>query len=212
MPDRSNGDGVLNALVAAALSAGLDDALVFSRGLDHPPAFAHVVADRLLDIDVLARLACPDRRQGVPVVGRGDRDGVDRFVVEQAANVLHDLGRRLGISFDHLGPAAGRAEINVADRRDAHVLEMAPAGDVVPAPAVDAAHRHPHGVVRPGRLLIAIPVIRGRDGLRCRNRGHRRGYLGRVCEKLSARERAHGWDPLHGGWVGGRQTHGDPFI
>ena len=88
------GDGVLDALVAAALGAGLDDPVVLPRGLDDPPAFADVVADRLLDVDVLAGLAGPDRRQGVPVVGRGDRDGVDRLVVEQAADVLDD--RRLG--------------------------------------------------------------------------------------------------------------------
>ena len=84
---------VLDSLVAAALRAGLDDAVVLPGGLDHPPAFAHVVADRLLDVDVLAGLACPDRRQRVPVVGGGDRDGVDRLVVEHAPDVLHD-GRR----------------------------------------------------------------------------------------------------------------------
>ena len=64
------------------------DPVVLAGGLDHPPAFADVVADRLLDVDVLARLAGPDRGQGVPVVRRGDRDGVDVLVVEDLAEVL----------------------------------------------------------------------------------------------------------------------------
>ena len=60
------------------------------------PALEDVVADRLLDVDVLARLAGPDRRQRVPVVRRGDRDGVDLVVVEDPAEVLDvlRLGRR----------------------------------------------------------------------------------------------------------------------
>ena len=71
------------------------------------------------------------------------------------------LGAVLELRSTILAPLAGGAEIDVADRRDAHVLQLAPAGDVVLAPAVDAAHGHPHGVVRPARLGIAVTVIRG---------------------------------------------------
>jgi len=38
--------------------------------------FARPIGERLLDIDILAGLTGPNRRQGVPVVRRGRRDGV----------------------------------------------------------------------------------------------------------------------------------------
>ena len=76
-------DRFLNVRRAPPLGSDLDDALVLARRLDHPPAFDDVVAGRLLDVDILAGLAGQHGQQRVPVVGRGDRDGVDRLVVEQ---------------------------------------------------------------------------------------------------------------------------------
>ena len=51
--------------------------LVLAGGLDHAPAFTNVVADRFLNVDVLAVLHGPDCGQGVPVVRRGDGHDVD---------------------------------------------------------------------------------------------------------------------------------------
>src|SRR5262249_45189727 len=48
------GDRLAHALHAAALGAGLADAVVGARRLDDAPALGDVVADRLLDVDVLA--------------------------------------------------------------------------------------------------------------------------------------------------------------
>ena len=73
---------------AAALRAVLHDAVVLAGGLDGDPALVDVVAARLLDVDVLAGLAGPDGHQGVPVVGRGDGDGVEVLVFEGLADVL----------------------------------------------------------------------------------------------------------------------------
>ena len=42
-------------------------------------------------VDVLARLAGENRHPGVPVVGRGDHDGVDFLVVEHAPEVVFEL-------------------------------------------------------------------------------------------------------------------------
>ena len=75
--DRRGGQGPVVA--GTALRAVLDDPVVPPGGLDGDPAFMDVVAARFFDVDVLARLAAPDRDQGVPVVGRGDRDRVDRL-------------------------------------------------------------------------------------------------------------------------------------
>ena len=46
----------------------LDDPVVLVRGLDQLSAFVNTVRSRLLDVDIFASLAGPDRRQCVPVI------------------------------------------------------------------------------------------------------------------------------------------------
>ena len=74
-------------LAAALLQARLHDAIVPPRRGDHLFTLADVVRDGLFDVDVFAGLARQERHRRVPVVGRGDHHGVDRAVVEQAAEV-----------------------------------------------------------------------------------------------------------------------------
>ena len=85
-------DGLLEVLRRPLLGADRHDLVVLPRGGDHRLALGDVVADGLLAVDVLAGHHGVDRRQGVPVVGRGDDDGVDVLAVEQLAIVLDGLG------------------------------------------------------------------------------------------------------------------------
>jgi hypothetical protein len=80
-------DRRLDSRVAAALQADGDDAVVFARGLDHLAPFPDGVRRGLLDVNILACLAGPDRGERVPVIGRGDGDGVHRLIVEHTAQV-----------------------------------------------------------------------------------------------------------------------------
>src|SRR5207247_9684344 len=82
------GEGEANA----ALRAVLHDAAVFLGRFDALAALENIVADRLLDIDVLAGLTGPNRDQRVPVIAGGDRNRVQLLVVEGLAHVLHGLG------------------------------------------------------------------------------------------------------------------------
>ncbi len=72
---------------AAALRADLHDPLVLAGRGQHGLALGHVDADRLLHVDVGARLDGRDHRQGVPVVGRGDQDDVEVLLLEHLAVV-----------------------------------------------------------------------------------------------------------------------------
>src|SRR3979490_395448 len=76
---------------AANLRAGLANAIELAGRLDDPPAFADVMADRLLDVDVLAGLHGPDGGQGVPVIRRCDRDDIDGLIFQDLADVLFEL-------------------------------------------------------------------------------------------------------------------------
>ena len=115
---------------AAALHAHLAHASELPRPLRHHAALLHVVAAGLLHVDILARLHCPDGHQGVPVVGRGDRDGVDILAVEQAADVLH-VGRRVQRVLEMLlaEPHVG-GRIDIADRHEFDIWVGEPLADM----------------------------------------------------------------------------------
>ncbi len=97
--------------------AHLGDALVLLGRGHHGPALGDPVRQRLLAVDVLAGLAGQDGRDRVPVVGRGDHDGVDILAVEHLAEIV--VGLRLAVG-RRLGPPQMRL-VHVADRRDPDV-------------------------------------------------------------------------------------------
>ena len=83
-------DRLPNRLVRAALRAALDDLFVLVRSVDQLPAFPNVLADRLLDVDILAGLHRGNRNQRVRVIRRGDGNRVDVLPIEQPA-IVGDL-------------------------------------------------------------------------------------------------------------------------
>ena len=159
---------------AAPLRAGGDDAVVPPRGLDHLPALDDVVADRLLDVDVLARLAGEDRHERVPVIGRGNRHRIDVAVVEHAAEVGLGLGAAAVLLLDEGQRVLEVALVDVHDVRDADVRDhrqvlvvilSASAGGPGRMALVVAAQpddRDVDGFVR-ARLRTAAPRIRQRQ-------------------------------------------------
>ena len=134
----NGGDLLGPAAAGAALRAVLDDAVVFAGGFNALAAFEDVVAAGFLDVDVFAGLASPDGDEGVPVVGRGDGDGVDVFVFQKIANVGvgGDFGRI--VFFQLVDSAADDVVVNVAKSGDADAGNAAEAVDVRASASVDA--------------------------------------------------------------------------
>ena len=120
--------------VGAALRAVLHDAVVFPRGLDELAALEDVVAARLLDVHVLARLAGPNRQQRVPMVRRGDRDGVEILVVEHLAEVLHALGRVAAALLDRRAAGSEQPAVGIDQIGDLDVLHAGEGVDDAPVP------------------------------------------------------------------------------
>src|SRR5439155_24758797 len=114
------------------------DPIVVPRGLDDAPAFADVVADRLLDVDVLAGLNGPDGRQRVPVIGRGDADDVDVAVFHDAAQILDELRPLTLRPFGSFHGPAGHGGVAVANVGDDAVVVAGETIDMIAAAAVDA--------------------------------------------------------------------------
>ena len=67
---------------AAVLGADLQDASGLPRHVEHDPTLVDVIAVGLFDVDVLPGPASGEGGRCVPVIGRGDDDGID--VVEDA--------------------------------------------------------------------------------------------------------------------------------
>jgi hypothetical protein len=81
------------------------------------------VAARLLDVDVLAGRTRQDGGGGMPVIRRGDVDGIDAVIVEDAAQIADSL-RGLANAIDPAdggGGLAGVIAVDVANVRDGGV-------------------------------------------------------------------------------------------
>src|ERR1035437_2010482 len=78
---------VLQRHRGAALAALLHHPVVLAGRRHDLFDFEDIMRARLLDVDVLAGAARVDGHQRVPVIGGGDRDGVDRLVFQQLAVV-----------------------------------------------------------------------------------------------------------------------------
>ena len=132
-------NGFEHAGIGARLAAVLANAIVLFYGADELAAFKGVVRAGFFDVDIFAGLAGPDGHERVPVIGRGDGDGVDIFVFEQLANV--DVGFRLGQAhlFDFADALAGDVFVDVADGDDFCSRDMRKAVDVIVAAAAHSA-------------------------------------------------------------------------
>ena len=142
------GDFIGAALVAALLRPVLDDPLVLPRRFDRLAAFEDVVTARFFDVDVLARLAGPDRHQRVPVVRRGDGDGIEALVLQRLADVLKTLRRVARLLLDLRYASLVEPRIRIDQLRDANVFHSRVRVDVRTAPAVNAGDGDVDRVVR----------------------------------------------------------------
>jgi hypothetical protein len=136
-------------------------------GSKHGLALDHVDADRLLHVDVGPRLDGRDRRQGMPMVRRGDQHEVQVFLFEHFAVVAVEAGflprplpgsRQLGRLAEH--PLVDVAQGDDLDGR--HLEQTEEVALAIPA-AADQAH--------PFRRFAGEPrgvSVEGREGQRRR--------------------------------------------
>ncbi len=131
---------------APPLRPHLDDPLVFAGRLHHAPAFDEIVRNRLLDIDVLARLARPNRGQGMPVIGGSYDKGGDVRVFKNAAHVFFDLWDLLLMFIHRLESVGDDVIIGIANRGDLDAIARREPSYQIQASPVDA-HDGQHNLI-----------------------------------------------------------------
>jgi len=101
----------------ALLGAHLHHVSVPALGLDEKLALARIVAARLLDVDVLARLQAEQGRRRVSVVGCGDDQRIEGRIVQGPPEV-RDARRAVLLARAHRGDGLlDGTGIHVADPR-----------------------------------------------------------------------------------------------
>ena len=78
---------LLKRRAGAILRPNLDHALRAFGHLKHPTALPHKQGEWLLHIHIFAGIACEHRHESVPVIRRGDVNGIDIFVGEELAEI-----------------------------------------------------------------------------------------------------------------------------
>src|SRR5262249_45673461 len=141
------GHRLAHTRAAAALGAGLTDLAILTCNLDNAPALADVVANRLLDVHILAILHRPDGRQCMPVIRRGDGHDIDVLILDDAANILLEVG---SVALRPLNSFHGRIDhtrIGIANRRDDAIVAVGEAADMAHAAPAHADNGDPKLVV-----------------------------------------------------------------
>ena len=144
-----------------ALRADLHHAAVLACRGHHLPALPDVVGERLFHVDVLAGLARPYGRQGVPVVGRGDGDRIDLLVVERLAEV--GVGGNALVAILELADlVVENLAVDVAQGHDSHAGHLPEVVDELAATTADSARRFDPAESDHGQADFAV----GARGLR----------------------------------------------
>ena len=105
----------------AALAPHLHDAVVPPRSRDGQLSFTRIVAAGFFDIDMLAGRACQNRGRGMPMVRRGDDQGVDRLIVENLAEIDDTLRATVLFCADMLHALSQRPAVDVTEISDFRV-------------------------------------------------------------------------------------------
>src|ERR1039458_1838178 len=128
-------EGLAQERARTTLRAQLDHPAIFPGRSHHLPAFPEVVGKGFLDINVLARLAGPDCRQRMPVIGQSDDHSVNSLVVQDPAKV-HVSGDRFTPILERPAFAVKERLVHIAQGGDLYPGNLTDPGDeLMPSPA-----------------------------------------------------------------------------
>ena len=145
-------DRLPHARIRSALGSCLHHALMLARRLDHAASLENIVRYRFFYIDILASLDGPDRSEGMPVVRRCDAHRLNRWILEQFADVFHPNGLASSLLFcSGLATPLTSLLITIADVRDYRARLAGKTTDMRLASSSSADHRNLNRIVGSNR-------------------------------------------------------------
>ena len=138
---------------APRLRAKLHDAAMLLGCRHHRLPFEDVVPVGLFDIDVFAGLAGMNRRQGVPVIGSAEDQGIKRFVFERLAKVFQRDRSLARLLLDLRDPRGTHAFVEIAHIADLDFRQRRKRAQHAAAASAHAHHADRYLIVGRVRLL-----------------------------------------------------------
>src|SRR5262245_54047541 len=118
----------------------LNHPAIFPSRLNAATPLVHLMAQRLFDVHVFARLARPNREERMPMIRRGDGNHIEIFIVEGLANVLKTFRRVAALVPNLLAPRLEQAAVGIDEMSDLNVFELQILIDMRAALAVNTSH------------------------------------------------------------------------
>ena len=126
---------VVEIVDRALPASGLPDPAVALDRVAHRPAFPQVMREGLFAVDVEARPGGVDRDDRMPVIRRGDRNGIEPGMADQFLEI--GIGDAILIAVFEVDDLTGLLEALAVDVADRHDLDIVPAEE-----AAEIAHPH----------------------------------------------------------------------
>src|SRR5262249_6887535 len=135
--------GLANRRRRAPVQADLRHPLRFLGDRDHLLPFTYGQAKRFLDIDVFPRPARRDELQRVPVIWRGNHDGVDVLAIDEFAEIV----MQPGLTANFLLSCGQIRLVDIAQADDLGILVAQERVEQLIAAIADADHPQAHALI-----------------------------------------------------------------
>ena len=99
----------------------LHDPLVFISRFNHLATFKNIVRTGLFNIDVFARLAGPDCRQSMPMVGGRNRHHINVVTIQHTPKISFGFKFVFVVFFERLGSDAGNLFIRITENHNLRI-------------------------------------------------------------------------------------------
>ncbi len=156
-------DRFFKMLATAPLGAHLDNALMAERGFEHGAAFVNGFGQRFFDVNILAGLTGENGRQGMPMIGGGDENGVYVFSVKYFTEVAAGIRALAPGFFNDLGGFGAHGIVHIADDGAIHFFITEENAEDIAAPTAGADEAKADFVIGPKDGWSESQAGRGQD-------------------------------------------------
>src|SRR6266446_10199536 len=140
-------NGFHHSRIRSRLTAVLANSVVLLYRAYQLPSFKPVMRARLFYIRIFPGLARPDGHQRVPMIGRGDRDSVNVFVLKEFTDIDVGFGLWQSQLLDVPEAMVRHGLIHIAESGNLRPWDTRKAVDVIVTATSHSANCHPDTII-----------------------------------------------------------------